>query len=86
MMGDRKQAEMMLLQDRALPRAVVLVYRPARDVEVVSPAGQLEPVVPPSRSLLRKDLERQVRPLPREQRHRSSHRCSPQECIGIHFS
>jgi hypothetical protein len=48
----------------------------AVDLEVVAPARELEPVEPPSGRLRRELVQGQVRPLAREECHRTSHRLS----------
>ena len=59
--------------DRAAARAVARVAQRLGDVEVIAPAGQLEPVEAPPAALLRERLERQVGPLAGEQGDGSAH-------------
>ena len=57
--------------------AVILILEGFLDVEVIAPAGELDPVVAPFACLLADDLEGEVGPLAREQRDGSRHLPTP---------
>jgi hypothetical protein len=76
--ADRPHVESVGLEQLPPGHAVVGVLGGPADVEVVPPAGQLQPVVPPGRRLLGEEGEGQVRPLTGEERHDSRHGMRPQ--------
>jgi hypothetical protein len=69
---DRPAAQAVALEHGALGVEVTGLLG-ARDLEVVAPGRELEAVEAPGRGLLGERLQRQVSPLAREQRDRSSH-------------
>ena len=69
--GDRPTAESVLLQDVSSALQVALVLDRFGDVEMITPAGNLEPVIAPLPSEPAHLFEWEVRPLSGEQRHRS---------------
>jgi hypothetical protein len=74
--GDREDPQAVLLQDVVAAPDVVVVLHGRPRVEVVAPAGDLQPVVAPLAGEPGHLLERQVGPLPGEQRDRSRHQPS----------
>ena len=71
--GDREDLQAVLLQQVQLALDVGVVLGALPRVEVVAPAGDLEPVVAPLGGELGHLLEGQVGPLAGEQRDRSRH-------------
>ena len=70
---DRPDPQAVPLEDLAAPRHVVVLGQGAVHLEVVAPAGDLEPVVPPGGGQPAHLLEGQVGPLSGEQGDRSCH-------------
>jgi hypothetical protein len=71
--ADRPHAEPVALEQLAAAGAVAAVAQRLRDVEVVTPAGELEPVEAPLAALAGQRVERQVGPLAGEQRYGTAH-------------
>ena len=71
--GDRPHPQAVPLEDLAASRHVVVLGQGAVHLEVVAPAGDLEPVVPPGGGQPAYLLEGQVGPLSGEEGDRSSH-------------
>ena len=71
--ADRPAAEVVALEQLPAARRVARVAHRLGDVEVIAPAGQLQAVEAPAGALGGEVLERQVRPLPGEQRYGSCH-------------
>ena len=69
--ADRPAAQPVALEQRSHAGRVSRVAQRLRDVEVVAPARELEPVEAPVAALGRQLRQRQVRPLPGEERHGS---------------
>jgi hypothetical protein len=76
MRRDREARESVAVEEMTVCFRVTVVGERRVDVEVVSPAGELEAVEPPAGRLLRQLLQRQVGPLAGEERHRSCHALS----------
>jgi hypothetical protein len=74
--ADRPAVEPVALEDLAPVGAVPGVRERGGDVEVVAPAGELEPVELPLAALGGEDLQREVGPLAGEQGDGSCHRFS----------
>ena len=74
MVTDREHIQSVRSKQLTLRHTVARVVRGANDVEVVSPAGKLEPVVSPIRRLFRECGQREVCPLSSKERHGSAHR------------
>ncbi len=75
--GDRPHLQVVLREHRPLLGEVGVVLDRLPDVEVVAPAGDLQPVVPPAGGEPADLLEGQVRPLSGEQGDGSGHRAVP---------
>ena len=75
--GDRLADEALRLEQLALRLAVARIGERGRDVEVVAPARELEPVVPPFGDARRQVLQGEVRPLTGEERDGARHDESP---------
>ena len=73
MSADRQNVQMIALQDLLLRSAVFLVLERLVDLEVVAPAGELEPVETPAAGLRGQILEWQVGPLAGEERDGTGH-------------
>jgi hypothetical protein len=73
MVGDREDLEVVFLQGLALAVDIAGLGERAVDLEVVAPAGDLEPVVAPVRGEPAHVVERQVGPLAGEERDGSGH-------------
>ena len=71
--GDRKQLQVVLLQEVAFTAAVGIVGDRLVDLEMVAPASQLEPVVTKLTGLLAQRLEGEIGPLAGKQRNGASH-------------
>ncbi len=71
--ADREDLEVVLLQELQLGRHIRVVLDRGPRIEVVAPAGDLQPVVPPARGQSAHLFERQVGPLAGEQGDRSGH-------------
>ena len=78
--AERPALEAVALEQVALGLHVAGVGERLVDLEVVAPAGELEPVEAPAGGLLGQALERQVCPLAGEERHGSRHPDSFREC------
>jgi len=74
--GDGKAAQPVLVEQFVPPGQVPVLAQRAVDLEMVAPAGKLEPVVPPRARELADLLERQVRPLPGEKGEWPCHKTS----------
>src|SRR5215217_3684627 len=81
--ADRPAAEPVTLEQRAPAGGVAGVAHRLGDVEVITPAGELEPVEAPLGALAGELLEREIRPLAREQRDGSSHLSSSPYALTI---
>ena len=75
--GDRVDLEAVLLQDVVARLDVLRVLDGLPRVEVIAPAGDLEPVIAPLAGKARDLLERKVGPLAGEQCDRSAHDEAP---------
>ena len=74
MRADRQHVQVAALQDLLLRPAVAVVREGLVDLEVVAPAGELEPVEAPAAGLRGEILQRQVGPLAGEERDGARHR------------
>ncbi len=74
--ADRPDTELVALEQLAPAACVAAVGDRPVDLEMVSPAGKLEPVEPPARAARSEVCERQVGPLAGEQCARTGHRLS----------
>ncbi len=77
MRAERPAAEAVLLEEAALLATVRLVRERAIDLEVVAPAGELQPVEAPGATPLGEIRERQVGPLAGEQGDGTGHGSPP---------
>ena len=75
--GDREALEAVAVEDLPARIGIAGVRERLADVEVVAPAGELEPVEAPARGLLGDLLERQVGPLAGEEGDRACHWLPP---------
>ena len=75
--ADRPDVEPVALEELAVRAAVAVVGERLVDLEVVAPAGELEPVEAPVAGLRGEVLERQIGPLAGEQGDGTGHRLSP---------
>jgi hypothetical protein len=73
---ERPDAETVLLEELALPAGVAAVGDRLVDLEVVAPAGELEPIEAPARTARGELRDRQVGPLAGEQGDGTRHRIS----------
>ena len=71
MIGDRPATESVLFQDVSAPLQVAVVLDGFDDVEMITPAGNLKPVVAPAPGKPAYLLEGEIGPLSGEQRDRS---------------
>jgi hypothetical protein len=69
MLADGPAAQSLALEQRPHRGRVPRIAERLGDVEVIAPARELEPVEAPVAAFRRQLGERQVRPLPGEQRH-----------------
>src|SRR5207245_11564763 len=71
--GDGPAVESVPLEDLPASLHIVGIGQGLVDLEVITPAGELEPVETPRGRLLRERVESQIGPLAGEQSHRTSH-------------
>jgi hypothetical protein len=79
----RPAPEPVALEQRTLPPGVRRIAERCRHVEVVAPAGGLEPVVPSDGASRSELVERQIRPLPRKACERPRHRWDTWRSAGF---
>src|SRR6266478_2400742 len=70
---DRPAVEAVALEDLPTSLDITWVRQGLVDLEVVTPAGELQPVESPGGRLARQRVESQIGPLAGEQSHRTSH-------------
>ena len=75
--ADRPHAESVTGQQIAATLAVRRVRERRPDVEMVAPARELQPVVPPCGGLFGQDVKGQIGPLAGEKGHRAAHGDTP---------